>query len=284
MPSSETASTEMKIVEREALGIPGLKLLGHCRFFRATEPLAPHTHGSCYEFICLIKGEDVYCASGLAYRLHGGEVFVSYPGEEHFSGEAHQGVGEYVWFQIDASSRKNLLGLSEENADALCRSLSLMKRHLFPASPEISSLAMRLWQAVSGGSDRLFCTGLLLSLLSLLLHGGGGERRIDPRIEAVLRHIGGHPDCCFPAGELSGVADMSESAFKHLFRRETGDTPRDYVNRLRIAHARALLDAGMSVTRAAIESGFASAGYFAAVFKKYTFETPSAYARRRRGS
>jgi transcriptional regulator GlxA family with amidase domain len=68
-----------------------------------------------------------------------------------------------------------------------------------------------------------------------------------------------------------------------LFKQNTGLTPNDYLQRLRIAKARELLTTtSQSVTEIAFAAGFASSQYFSRVFRKYTGQMPSEYRRRHR--
>lgn len=66
-----------------------------------------------------------------------------------------------------------------------------------------------------------------------------------------------------------------------LFSRETGVTFTDYLNHVRIEHARQLLDTTQdSVTEIALAVGFNQVPYFNTVFKKSTSLTPTQYRSR----
>jgi AraC-like DNA-binding protein len=88
-------------------------------------------------------------------------------------------------------------------------------------------------------------------------------RRIEEPfpIEAAIRHIG-----------------FSRSRFYEMFKSETGLTPNDYVQRLRIGRACEILaGSDESITGIACRMGFSDSQYFARVFRKYMGETPSEY-------
>lgn len=77
---------------------------------------------------------------------------------------------------------------------------------------------------------------------------------------------------------LSSLAEaqgINASYLSALFRRETGETVTDYVNRKRVELAVHLLSTtGLQVQTVAQHCGFADVHYFTKVFKKLTGETP----------
>ena len=74
---------------------------------------------------------------------------------------------------------------------------------------------------------------------------------------------------------LAEAQDVNASYLSALFRRETGETVTDYVNRKRIELATHLLTTTtLQVQTVAQHCGFADVRYFTKVFKKQTGETP----------
>ena len=70
----------------------------------------------------------------------------------------------------------------------------------------------------------------------------------------------------------------SRSRFFELFKSNTGMTPNDYLQRLRLEAARSLLaETSRSVTDIAFEVGFNSSQYFSTVFLQYTGLPPSGF-------
>ncbi len=82
--------------------------------------------------------------------------------------------------------------------------------------------------------------------------------------------------------DLLKIAHMSRSNLMRVFRKATGQTPIDYLVRLRIQKAMALLrTAGdLSVTEIALKSGFNDSNYFARQFHRLTGTSPTAYKKR----
>ncbi len=79
---------------------------------------------------------------------------------------------------------------------------------------------------------------------------------------------------------LASEAGYNKTYFSELFRKITGETYIDKVNRLRIGYARTLLANGFSVSDASALSGFGSLSNFLAIFKKKCGVTPSEYKKR----
>lgn len=75
--------------------------------------------------------------------------------------------------------------------------------------------------------------------------------------------------------ELLTQIPISKAHFRKLFREETGKTPVEYLNDLRINHARhLLLNQHMTSKSASLSVGFKDQYYFSRVFKKSTGVSP----------
>lgn len=264
----------MRMWEKEELGIDGLSLFGHCLFTSAYQGLELHNHGNRWEFIMLLKGEEHYSVEERSYSVRGGEVFVSFPGQTHGGERGYQDVCEQIWFQIDADARC-LFGLGESASTEVKAALYRLDCHSFRAPADCLTLARKCHRALVQGRPALYFCGLFLSLVTGLLYDEASEESGEMhRIAAYIRE---NPFDELTALALSARCGMSESGFKHKFKRETGFTPSDFINRAKIEAAKKMLLSGCTVTHTAMELGFSSSDYFSVVFKKYTRQTPSAY-------
>ncbi|HEY0142705.1 MAG TPA: AraC family transcriptional regulator [Thermoanaerobaculia bacterium] len=79
--------------------------------------------------------------------------------------------------------------------------------------------------------------------------------------------------------EAAREACLSPFHFHRLFRALHGVTPHDYLRRLRLERAAALLASGLPVLDAALDCGFASVGSFTTLFRRTFRMTPGAFAR-----
>jgi signal transduction histidine kinase/AraC-like DNA-binding protein len=78
--------------------------------------------------------------------------------------------------------------------------------------------------------------------------------------------------------EIARAVGVSKNYLSHIFRRELGLSPWDYLNRYRIKQARELLThTDVSITDVAYQVGFNNPAYFSRVFHQQTGVSPSEY-------
>ena len=81
--------------------------------------------------------------------------------------------------------------------------------------------------------------------------------------------------------DLARVAQFSLGRFNRTFKASFGCTPRQYVNRSRIARAQNLMImSGDPLSQIAVESGFADQSHFSNCFRKVVGERPTAWRAR----
>lgn len=100
-------------------------------------------------------------------------------------------------------------------------------------------------------------------------------RRIDERLSEVRAA----PDL----SELAALCGLSVRQLTRSFRAARGCSVGTHVATLQIAHARALLAAGDSITATARTLGFASSSNFCQAFRRATGVTPGQYRRQQQG-
>jgi AraC family transcriptional regulator of arabinose operon len=82
--------------------------------------------------------------------------------------------------------------------------------------------------------------------------------------------------------DVAGAAGLSSSRLSHLFREQTGQTPQQYLENLRMRYAAELLErTGFSVKQVADAVGYESAFYFSLRFKERTRLSPTSYRERK---
>ena len=95
---------------------------------------------------------------------------------------------------------------------------------------------------------------------------------------AVLVHIQSNLQLNLGLGELSQRARLSPSHFQRSFRRRVGETPRQYVERLRVERgAFQLTIRDASLLSIALECGFQSQETFIRAFRRRYGQTPGEY-------
>ncbi len=100
----------------------------------------------------------------------------------------------------------------------------------------------------------------------------------DPPLRELQAWIAEHPDEDLSVGSLAGRMHISERQLSRVFRRELGTTPADYVERVRVEAARALLETELDPLEAiAGRCGFASAEVMRRAFHRRVGASPREY-------
>lgn len=108
--------------------------------------------------------------------------------------------------------------------------------------------------------------------------------RFDHGDEAIRRaqhHLHAHSAEALHMSELHELVGMTERTFLRRFTAATGHRPKAYLQQVRIARARELLERTLTPTdRIAWEVGYSDPAAFRKTFQKLTAVTPSAYRQR----
>ncbi|MFC4776767.1 helix-turn-helix domain-containing protein [Paenibacillus sp. GCM10023252] len=103
---------------------------------------------------------------------------------------------------------------------------------------------------------------------------------LDPRVLTVIDYLLCHSDWMPKVSELAELAELSESQLRKLFIRHTGQSPLQFVHRLKMELAKKLLiRTSKPVAQIACELGLADANYFTRLFRMQTNLAPLHYRR-----
>jgi transcriptional regulator GlxA family with amidase domain len=104
---------------------------------------------------------------------------------------------------------------------------------------------------------------------------------VADRIGRSIAYMVEHLDRPLQISTLAAQASVSPSHYFALFKRQMGTAPMDYFIRLRMNHARQLLDSTcFSVKEVAATMGYDDPFYFSRVFKSVHRVAPAEYRRR----
>ena len=101
----------------------------------------------------------------------------------------------------------------------------------------------------------------------------------DARLRASAERMWRAPGAVLDLATLARRTRLSARTVQRIFLAETGMRFVEWRQRLRLIHAITALNAGVSVTAAAAEAGYASASAFTAAFRAQLGETPSGFVR-----
>jgi AraC family transcriptional regulator len=139
----------------------------------------------------------------------------------------------------------------------------------------------------AGPQEQVHTEALGTALISrLALHGAAAPppqaagALSAARLHRVLDHVAGHLDAPPSLSTLADLAGMELFRFVRAFKCSTGLSPHRYVLDARITHAKDLLrNRALSITDAAIRTGFATPSHFAVTFRRLTGMSPGEFRR-----
>lgn len=109
------------------------------------------------------------------------------------------------------------------------------------------------------------------------MRAGEQDAALSPGIRTAVDYIHQHYSQKLTADGLAALSAMSTGAFSRAFRRETGQSPRQFLIEVRLEKARKLLaNSELSVTETALRCGFHSSSHLSSCFKQHYGVTPSA--------
>ena len=104
-------------------------------------------------------------------------------------------------------------------------------------------------------------------------------------VKRAMEHMDAHFDKPLPMNALADHLGCSRAHLFLVFKRETGMSPNDWLQRRRVKAACGLLrTTDRKLEDIAATVGFSSAQYFCQVFRKYTGGTPGGQRRRKQNS
>ncbi|WP_437932315.1 AraC family transcriptional regulator [Sorangium sp. So ce291] len=154
--------------------------------------------------------------------------------------------------------------------------------------PQIQHIAWALdADRAAGHPSGLLYTESLGLALAVHLLGRSPAPSKPPRgmsklqLRRLTSYIEDHLDQNLSLERLAGVAEISASHLKTLFKRSTGLPVHEYVVQRRVERAKALLLRGdLPASQVAIEAGFAHQSHMARCMRRVLGVTPTALARR----
>ena len=100
---------------------------------------------------------------------------------------------------------------------------------------------------------------------------------VDKEFENVLDYINKNFANITNLSQIAQQTYLSQATINRLFKKHTGESPKKYLESVKLSNAAKLLKSGANVTEACFESGFSNSSYFISVFKKRFLTTPHKY-------
>jgi YesN/AraC family two-component response regulator len=200
---------------------------------------------------------------------------------ESLFGMCYAGVEEYVFFVNDkAFISVSGYGIDKERAarriTRLCQNYNVNKKALLNVyENNLKHKEEDLEQLTT--LIKPLCHMLNLLLLTHLRNPEVSQTK-ETLLNAMLNHIQYTFTWDLTVDQIAKVCACSVSTACHVFKKYTGESIKQYINKLRINQAKQLLSTtNLSINQIAQSCGFSNINYFPTAFKKHTGVTPTAF-------
>lgn len=209
------------------------------------------------------RGKGYIQRGGVKTQLSAGDAFLIVPNEVTLYGSDEREPCTYYWIAFYGEYCKTLI---EKCTNSLCmryqKSGLLALQTLLENSP----------------NDHIGCLNALFEVLNSIKT----TRKTQTNdFSAVFRYLENNYFYPVDVASLAARFGYSRAYFSTLFLKQTGETPHDYLTKIRIEKAKAYLREGnYSIEEIAYSVGFSSLQRFCEAFKKRTGLTPTQYRKR----
>lgn len=279
------STPERHIIDFRQWGWTDIAVLGKYHYKQARSGLDQHKHSHMLEICFCSKGEQIYKVNETLYQIKGGDLFITYPGELHGTGQFPEEKGEMYWLIINTVPAKNsrrFLRFDGKLAGEWYRQVLQLPRH-FKGSRVLKTKLEKIFQCYTPTISLLNEIRIQHLIADFLLEvincsQSATIRKKAERMDKIETYIRTNLEEPVMLTQLASLTGLSLSRFKTWFKEETGTTPLDYILKYKINKAREiLLKEQFSISSVAYKTGFQSAQYFATVFKKFTGMTPGEF-------
>ncbi len=276
-------SPERVVLDFRTLGFHDVVVIGRYRYSSSQPGLDMHKHDQMIEICLLDKGRQVYVVEGQEYVLESGDVFVTYPGELHGTGDHPESKGVLYWLILNVpKSKDRFLSLPPSDWHAILGPLLKRRPRVFRGVHQLKTTLDHIIAVYDDSLDPMRRVNLQNWMLRFLIDtiacsATPVERSPSEEIQEVIAVI---EDSISEGQEISlrdlaSLAGLSLSRFQARFRSEVGTPIAEFIVRNRVEKAsELLLQSDSSVTEIAMQLGFSTSQYFSTVYKRFTGKTP----------
>lgn len=277
---SFTDTNERKIFTEQEHKIPGLRMIGYHNTSRAIAPLNLHYHKDCFEIHYLLQGNLCFSVGNRIYPLSGGDLFITFPNQIHYTGDMPMSPHEMYWMQIKANDIRRFLYMEPESAAYVLEQLNQIQNQVVKMEHGTAGMLKEIFASISDGTElgRIQASQMLGYFLCRIVKNASlPSVTIAPDISRAVEYITEHIEEKLSMEQLAQVSMLSVSRFKLKFKEQVGTSPRNFINFRKIEAAKRKLQENGNVTQTAMELNFSSSTYFSSVFRRSTSESPTAY-------
>ncbi len=240
-----------------------------------------HIHQT-LSFGIIAQGTRVMTLRHETVTISAGECFILNPGDPHAFSTSPDMRHEY-WIM---SVNPDVLQTIAANVTGNQREQGFYFPHPVIRDRQLYHHMLDFSLAVQQDKDLLTQESVFCNIIGHCLRHYAQNRWESPEeahphwaVTAVREYLEQHCEHVVRLADLARIARMSPYYLTRIFQQEVGIPPYEYLVKIRLQQARALLQNGHSIAEVAYNSGFADQSHLTRVFKKHTGMTPGVYQR-----
>ena len=251
-----------------------------------------HRHDFC-ELVIVTRGQAFQCLENHDFPVTAGDVFLLQGRQSHyFHGRENLDLINVMYDPEPVGLPENELRKMPGYCAMFMLEPTYRRQHRFESRLHLGRVALAHAEKLATEMEKEcveshpgFEAALRAKLLELMVYLSRAYTSTETTEAHALLRVGNVIGALendfskdWKIGELLKIAHMSRSNLMRIFRKATGQTPIDYLVRLRIQKAMEMLrSTNLPVTEIAMTVGFNDSNYFTRQFKKITRQPPSAY-------
>lgn len=288
MPRASGSSTIEERIYGMELDLPLVSTLGRFRA-QSAQKLAWHSHEN-IELIFLQAGATCYeFGANAQVHLAGGQFLVVPPKTLHRAGQDIRMPSELCGIVLERFSKKAVSGsvFTSEDLAGIQRTFVCEQPRVEIMNGTLRALVKALvaeLQTFRNETQDAFKKSRLRSLICLALIetaailDASRPRATTEMVVAAEEFLQKHHSDKMTMDKLAAHLGLGRARMFEIFKKETGMSPNDYLQRHRIEFCKGLLSStDRTITDIALENGFGSSQYFSRVFRKYCGMTPISF-------
>ncbi|WP_336775653.1 helix-turn-helix transcriptional regulator [Paenibacillus sp. MMO-58] len=249
-----------------------------------------------YQLFCLLSGEAEISIGQEQYTLAAGDsalygphcphriiartgaVFIGV----HFAYRQSSPEPVHPAFSIEACSEEKLQASIRPSYKLELPNKELLELPPFFTKPDLKPILMRIVKEYMNEQPgyRIVLRSLMIELITTIVRNQLTTRPRSPeqdKIDPALQAINEQPEKNWTVNELAALCGYHVIYFSSLFRKCTGDSPKQYLINERIRKAKYYLLSGEKMDVIAKRLGYTSVHYFSRNFKEETGLTPTEF-------
>lgn len=239
------------------------------------QPFPNHFHD--YYVIGIIEnGTRCLSCKNQVYTISRGNILLFNPSDNHGCVQSDEGTFNYRGLNIP---KETMMGLAEEVTGK--KYLPVFTENVV-FDNELNNYLHLLHRMIMDGSKEFEKEEIMLFLISALIgrYGQPFEKCIPDyreEIEKACAFMEQHFTEHISLDDLVQCSSLSKSTLLRAFTKSKGVTPYRYLQAIRINKAKELLEQGIPLIEAAMQTGFSDQSHFSNFFNMFIGLSPAAY-------